>query len=90
MLRMQAGGGDLFHDVWQACQKMIQRNSTGPPFFSRLVSLVEVGVVANKTVNLVRIEYTVITLLAQDFVPAPDAFQLRIVWQLYVMPAVGF
>jgi len=30
------------------------------------VSLVEVRVVANKTVNLVRIEYTMITFLAQD------------------------
>jgi len=28
--------------------------------------LVEVRVVANKTVNLVRIEYTMITFLAQD------------------------
>ena len=87
---MQAGGGDLFHDDWQACQKMIQRNSTGPPFFSRLVSLVEVRVVANKTVDVVRIEYTIVTFLAQDFVDAADALQLRIVWQLYVMPAVGF
>ena len=25
----------------------------------------------------------------EDFVPAAGAFQLRIVWQLYVMPAVG-
>ena len=69
---------------------MIKSNSTGPPFFSRLVSLVEVRVVANKTVNLVRIEYTMIIFLAQDFVPAADACQLRIVWQLYIMPAVGF
>jgi hypothetical protein len=87
---MWAGCGDLFHDVWQTCQKMIQCNRTGPPFFCRLVSLVEVRVVANKTVNLVRIEYTMVTFLAQDFVAAADAFQLRIVWQLYVMPAVGF
>ena len=90
VLRMRAGGGDLFHNDWQACQKMIQRNSSGPPFFSRLVSFLQVRVVANKTVNLVRFEYTLITFLAQDFVPAADAFQLRIVWQLYHMPAVGF
>ena len=66
-LRVRAGGGELFHGVWQACQKMIQRNSTGPPFFSRLMSLVKVRVMANKTVNLVRIEYTMIAFLAQDF-----------------------
>ena len=69
---------------------MIECNSTGPPFFSRLVSLVEVRVVANKTVNLVRIEYTILGLLAQGFVTAVDAFRLRIVWQLYVMPTVGY
>ena len=68
---------------------MIQRHGTGPPFFSRLVSLIEVRLVANKTLHLVRVEYTSIILLAQDFVLAADAFQLRIVWQLYVMPAVG-
>ena len=87
---MRAGGGDLFHDDWQARQKMIQRNSTCPPFFSRLVSLVEVRIVANKTVNLVRIECTILALLAQDFVAAADAFLLRIVRQLYVMPTVGY
>ena len=69
---------------------MIQCNNTSPPFFTRLVSLVEVRVVANKTVNLIRIEYTMVTFLAQDFVAAADAFQLRILWQLYMMPAVGF
>jgi len=53
---------------------MIQRNSTGPPFFSRMLSLVEVRVVANKAINFVRLEYTLITFLAQDFVPAADAF----------------
>ncbi len=87
---MQAGCGDLFHNVWQTCQKVIQCHSTGPPFFCRLLSLVEVRVVANKAVNLVPIEYTIVTFLAQDFVPAADAFQLSIVWQLYVMPAVSF
>ena len=69
---------------------MIQRNGTGPPFFCRLVSLVEVRVVANKTVNPGRIGYTMVIFLAQDFVAAADGFQPRIVWQLYVMPAVGF
>ena len=68
---------------------MIQRNSTAPPFFSRLVSLVEVRVVANKTINLVRIEDTLIIFLAQEFVSTADALLLRIVWQLYVVPAVG-
>ena len=87
---MRPGGGDLLHKVWQACQEIIQRNSSGPPFFSRLVSLVEVRVVANKAINFVRLEYTLITFLAQDFVPAADALQLRIIWQWYVMPAVGF
>ena len=87
---MRAGGGDLFHDDWQARQKMIQRNSTSPPFFSRLVSLVEMRVVANKAINFVRLEYTLITFLAQDFAPAADAFQLCIVWQVYAMPYVGF
>ena len=68
---------------------MIQRNSTAPPFFSRLVSLVEVRVVANKTINLVRIEDTLIIFLAQEFVSTADALLLRIVWQLYVVSAVG-
>ena len=68
---------------------MIQRNSTAPPFFSRLMSLVEVRVVANKTINLVRIEDTLIIFLAQEFVSTADALLLRIVWQLYVVPAVG-
>ena len=63
---------------------MIECNSTGPPFFSRLMSLVEVRVVANKTVNFVRIEYTLIILFMQDFVSAADSFQLCIVWQLYL------
>ena len=44
VLRMRTSGGDLFHDDWQARQKMIQRNSTGPPFFSRLVSLIDMRV----------------------------------------------
>ena len=35
---------------------MTQRHSTGPPFFRRLVSLVKVRVVANKTINFVRIK----------------------------------
>ena len=69
---------------------MIQRDSTGPPFFSRLVSLIKMRVVAHKTVNLVGIEYTMVIFLTQDFVTAVDAFQLRIVWQFYVMPAVSF
>ena len=69
---------------------MIQRHGTCPPFFSRLVSLVKVRVVANDTVNLVRIEYTILALLAQGFVAAADAFRLCIVWQLYVMPTVGY
>ena len=69
---------------------MIQRHGTGPPFFSRMVSLVKVRVVANKTVNLVRIEYTILALLAQDFVAAADAFQLRLARQFYVMPTVGY
>ena len=64
VLRMRAGGGDLFHEVWQACQKMIQRNSTSPPVFSRLTSLVKVRIVANKTINFVRLEYTIVTSLA--------------------------
>ncbi len=78
VLRMWAGCGDIFHYVWQTCQKMIRCNSTTPPLFSRLVCLVEVRVVANETVNLIRIEYTMVTFLAQDFVAAADAFQLRI------------
>jgi hypothetical protein len=90
VLRMRTSGGDLFHDDWQARQKMIQRNSASPPFFSRLASLVEVRVVANKAINFLRLEYTLITFLAQDFVPAADALYLRIIWQWYVMPAVGF
>ena len=73
VLRMQAGGGDVFHDDWQARQKMIQRNSTSPPFFGRLASLVEVRVAANKAINFVRLEYTLITFLAQDFVSAANA-----------------
>ena len=73
VLRTRTSGGDLFHDDWQARQKMIQRNSTSPPFFSRLASLVEVRVVANKAINFVRLKYTLITFLAQDFVPAADA-----------------
>ena len=90
VLRMWADCGDIFHYVWQTCQKMIQRNNTTPPLFTQCVSLVEVRVVANKTVNLIRIEYTMVTFFAQYFVVAADAFQLRIVWQLYVMPDVGF
>ena len=69
---------------------MIQRNSTTPPFFSRVASLVEVRVAANKVINFVRLEYTLITFLAQDFVSAADALYLRLIWQWYVMPAVGF
>ena len=90
VLRMWAGCGDIFHNVWQTCQNIIQCNSTTPPLFSRLVCLVEVRVVANKTVNIIRIEHTMVTFLVQSGVAAADAFQLRIVWQLYVMPVVGF
>ena len=73
VLRTRTSGGDLFHGNWQAREKMIHRNSASPPFFRRLVSLVEVRVVANKAINFVRLEYTLITFLAQDFVPAADA-----------------
>ena len=90
VLRMRACGGDLSHDVWQACQDMIQRNSTGPQFSSRLVTLAAERVVANKTVNFVVVEHALLIFLGQDFVPAADVFHLRIVLQLYVMLAVGF
>ena len=69
---------------------MIQRHGTSPPFFGRLVSLDEVTLVANKSVNLVRIEHTIVIFLPQEFATADDAFQLCIVWQSYVIPIVGF
>ena len=40
---------------------MIQRQSTGPPFFRRLMSLVKVRVVANKTINFVALKYAIKT-----------------------------
>jgi hypothetical protein len=46
--------------------------------------------VASKTVDFVSIKYAIVTSLAQDLVAAVDAFQLCIIWQLCVMPAVGF
>ena len=75
MCRIWTCGG-LFDDVWQACQKVIQRHSAGPPLFSRLVSLVEVSVMADKVVDFVRGGSTMVTSLVQDLVAAADAFQL--------------
>jgi hypothetical protein len=69
---------------------MIEGNGAAPPFLCRLVSLVEVSVVANQKVDLVGIKVAIVICLPQDFVPTVDAFQLRIIWQLYVMPAASF
>ena len=90
MLRVQAGCSDRFHSVWQASKKVIQRNSTSPPIFCGLWALIDVGVVTNQTIHFIRLKNTVVILLAQYFVAAANALALRIIWQLYLMPAIGF
>jgi hypothetical protein len=69
---------------------MVNRDGAAPSFLCRSVSLVEMRVMANQTVDLVGIQYAVVISLVQYFVAAVDAFQLRIIWKLYAVPAVGF
>jgi hypothetical protein len=49
--------------VWQANEEMINRDGTAPPFLCCLMPLVEVGIVANKSIDFIGFKYAVVTSL---------------------------
>ena len=64
------------HAAWQASEEMVNSDGAAPPFLRRLVSLVKMGIVANKMIDLFGFKYAIVTSLAQCFVALLDALYL--------------
>jgi hypothetical protein len=69
---------------------MVNGDGAAPPFLCRLMPLIQTRVMAYRTIDLIRLQYAIVISHVQDFVAGLDAFQLRIVWKSYAVPAVCF
>ena len=47
-----------------ACQKVVECNGSGPPLLCGLAILIEMRIMANKTIDLVGLEYAIETILS--------------------------
>ena len=52
------------HAAWQACEEVVNSDGAAPPSLCRLVSLIKMGIVANKTIDLVGFQYAIVTAVA--------------------------
>jgi hypothetical protein len=63
MLLLRCSSSEVLYDAWKPQHKVIQGHGARPPFFCRLLSLVEMGVMANKAIHFIRIQDAIVIFL---------------------------
>ena len=76
------------HSVARRAGGVVNRDGAAPPFLCCSLALVKLRIVSYKTVDLIAIQYAIVASHVQNLVAAVDAFQVRVIWEPYAMPAI--